>query len=40
MIQPNSVGYKITLHMMHFIYFEHGLYKSKILQETIKLGYN
>lgn len=40
MIQPNSIGYKLTLSMIHFIYFEHGLYRSKILNETFKIGFN
>lgn len=40
MIQPNNIGYRLTLSMMHFIYFEHGLYRSKILNETIKIGLN
>ena len=40
MIQPNNIGYRLTLSMMHFIYFEHELYRSKILNETIKIGLN
>jgi hypothetical protein len=39
-IQPNVNGYRLTLSMMHLIYFERCIFDSTIIKKQFIIGLN